>query len=148
MNTADATNPTTMTGGCLCGAVRYRVTATPAQFYFCHCSQCRKITGSAFAANVLCPDGELEWLQGEGHVRRFDLPGRAFTKVFCEQCGSGLPWRGASGSGLYMPAGSLDADPPLAPGEHIFWAEHADWLAMYDDLPRTSGFPAGGANAG
>lgn len=86
-------NPSTFSGRCLCGAVQYSVTTEIEDFYFCHCEQCRKITGSAFASNILTKPVNVNWISGSENVKRFDYPGlRTFTKVFCSNCGSGLPF--------------------------------------------------------
>ena len=52
------------TGGCLCGAIRYEVTAEPIRTFCCHCDSCRKATGSAFATNVFIKEADLKILQG------------------------------------------------------------------------------------
>lgn len=76
-------NPSTFSGRCLCGAVQYSVTTEIEDFYFCHCEQCRKITGSAFASNILTKPVNVNWISGSENVKRFDYPGlRTFTKVF------------------------------------------------------------------
>ena len=73
-----------LTGSCLCKRVKYSVAAELQQFYFCHCEQCRKVTGSAFASNIQAAPAEVKWLTGAEYVKRFDYPGdRLFTKVFC-----------------------------------------------------------------
>jgi hypothetical protein len=97
-----------LTGSCLCKRVKYSVAAELQQFYFCHCEQCRKVTGSAFASNILAAPAEVKWLSGAEYVKRFDYPGdRLFTKVFCSECGSGLPFLNKGGKKLFIPAGSL-----------------------------------------
>ena len=82
-------NQQLLTGSCLCKRVKYSVAAELQQFYFCHCEQCRKVTGSAFASNIQAAPAEVKWLSGAEYVKRFDYPGdRLFTKVFCSECGS------------------------------------------------------------
>jgi hypothetical protein len=119
---------TELHGSCLCTRVRFAVQAELDHFYFCHCAQCRKITGSAFAANILAKPAAVTWLSGSELVRRFDYPGeRAFTKVFCSNCGSGLPFLNEHGTTLFIPAGSLDSLPPISPERNIFWEDRAVW---------------------
>src|SRR5262245_15819166 len=77
-----------LTGSCLCKRVKYSVAAELQQFFLCHCEQCRKVTGSAFASNIQAAPAEVKWLAGAEYVKRFDYPGdRLFTKVFCSDCG-------------------------------------------------------------
>jgi hypothetical protein len=71
-----------LTGSCLCNRVKYSVAAELQRFYLCHCEQCRKVTGSAFASNIQSAPAEVKWLSGAEYVKRFDYPGdRFFTKV-------------------------------------------------------------------
>jgi hypothetical protein len=132
---------TTLKGSCLCGSVRYSVSTNLDSFYFCHCAQCRKVTGSAFAANILAQPADVEWLCEPTLVRRFDHPSRAFTKVFCTICGSGLPFLNKDKTALYIPAGSLDETPPIKPAENIFWADRADWYEAGVSSPCCDAFP-------
>lgn len=129
-------------GSCLCKAVRYEIEARPKKFYFCHCEQCRKLTGSAHAANILTEATPVRWLRGEDRIKRYDAPaGREFTHVFCRECGSGLPFENVSGRTLFIPAGSLDMDPGLEVTRNIFWRESPDWYGTGLNAGRCSGFP-------
>lgn len=118
-----------LAGGCLCGAVKYQINQAPTEFYFCHCKQCQKVTGSSFAANMIAKPEDIEWLLGEDILTHFEHPSRAFSKTFCSRCGSGLPHVNKSGTSLVIPAGSLDQAPPISPQANIFVAEQAIWLA-------------------
>ena len=123
-------------GSCLCGAVRYEVRLPFRDFVNCHCSRCRKATGSAYAANALVDPDALRWLAGEEKVRRFDLPAaRSFATAVCGDCGSPVPHATRSGSTVIVPAGSLDVDPGTAPSRHVHWSSRAAWLEWAADLP-------------
>jgi hypothetical protein len=83
---------TTLKGSCLCGAVKYEATGEPARFYHCHCSRCRKATGTGHATNLFLQPGLLKWMCGEEQVRSFKVPeAKRFTNFFCANCGSRLP---------------------------------------------------------
>ena len=130
-----------LSGSCLCGKVKYSVTTDIKDFYFCHCEQCRKITGSAFAANILTSPATVNWFSGFEWVKRFDYPGeRIFTKVFCTNCGSGLPFLNKIGDALVIPAGSLDYAPNIKPNNNIFWADKASWYEAGITAPICAGF--------
>lgn len=129
-------------GRCLCQQVTYVIRGHLGIFQYCHCSRCRKFTGSAFAANLLVAPQDFQWLSGEAHVGRYELAeAKHFATAFCKQCGSSLPWLGKSGKAVVVPAGSLDDDPGIRPSQNIFWGSHAEWfvepgtLPQYDELP-------------
>ncbi|MCG8489799.1 MAG: GFA family protein [Chromatiales bacterium] len=130
------------TGRCLCGAVSYQIKGNLGIFQYCHCSRCRKFTGSAFAANLLVSPKQFEWLSGEELVGRYELTeAKHFATGFCKQCGSSLPWRSQSGKAVVVPAGTLDEDPGIRPSQNVFSTSGADWyeephkLPHYDTLP-------------
>ena len=129
-------------GSCLCGAVKYRFHGPEYVFQYCHCSRCRKFTGSAHAANIIINPNNFEWLEGEDQVGRFELPeAKHFATCFCKRCGSSLPWKAQSGASVVIPAGTLDDDPGIRPVQNIYWNSRAPWreavesLPQYDELP-------------
>ena len=129
-------------GSCLCGKVHFEIDSRVRRFYFCHCEQCRKLTGSAHAANLLSQPAEIRWLQGEKNVRRYDdANGRQFSHVFCVECGSALPFLNLSATALIIPAGSLDSPVDMEVTHNIFWGEAADWYEAGLQAPRCSAFP-------
>ena len=129
-------------GSCLCGSVKYSISSELDSFYFCHCKQCRKITGSAFAANILVKPVQIEWHEGVQKLRRFDCPGtKSYTKVFCTECGSGLPFLNESGETIFIPAGSLDENPGISPELNIFWSDRAEWFEHGVSSPTCEAFP-------
>jgi hypothetical protein len=115
-------------GSCLCERVRYRVTGPFEVFHLCHCSQCRRSTGSAHAANIFTSEDRLEWLAGEELVKRYtpDKPG-VISKCFCSHCGSLVPYTSLKSGKLIIPAGSLNEAPGILPEDNIFWRDRADW---------------------
>lgn len=127
-------------GSCLCGAVTFEVTGYFSGFFLCHCSRCRKVTGSAHGANLFSKDATLAWLSGEDSVRAFNLPGTRFVKTFCATCSAALPTKGDGW--MLVPAGSLDCDVGMKPAAHVFTASRADWdhelgsVPSFAELPR------------
>ena len=115
-------------GNCLCGRVTFKVNDEFSMFHLCHCTQCQKITGSAFASNIFTRPDNIEWVKGIELAVRYDDPERHFTKVFCSKCGSGLPFLTQSGKYIIVPAGSLSEQPEIRPQDNIFWSEHIAWL--------------------
>lgn len=133
---------TSHAGSCLCGAVRYAVHGGFERFYLCHCSHCRKGSGSAHAANLFSSKARLEWLAGEDRVRGYALPGTRHQRAFCTQCGSALPSLQMGGQLLAVPAGSLDSTFPQRPDAHLFTASKADWDEALETVPRMAALPS------
>ena len=117
-----------ISGACLCGQVQYRVKGPFDAFHLCHCSQCRRSTGSAHAANIFTSVERLEWIAGEDQVKRYtpEQPD-VISKCFCTNCGSLVPYTSLKSGKLIIPAGSLNESPGIAPDDNIFWHDRADW---------------------
>ncbi|WP_050757135.1 GFA family protein [Cyanobium sp. PCC 7001] len=131
-----------LSGSCLCGKVKFFIAAELEEFYFCHCQQCRKLSGTAFASNILAKPSPIVWRSGSELIRRFDYPGeRSFTRVFCGNCGSALPFLNKRMSSLIIPAGSLDSEVSILPDKNIFWDDKAPWLDAGTAAQRFIGFP-------
>lgn len=124
-------------GSCLCGKVSFEVSGPFAAFHWCHCSRCRKDTGSAHASNLFAKPESIRWLNGEDMVRRFDLPeAERFAKAFCARCGSPVPYVNRSGTHLIVPAGTLDVEPGIDPQDNIHWGSRASWYEPGIKAPR------------
>lgn len=129
----------TLSGGCLCGAVRYEVTGAPLRFVHCHCERCRRATGTGHATNLILKAGGVRWQGGES-LRRFKLPeAERFSTAFCTNCGGQLPRE--IGEIVVVPAGSVDELPDLQPEGRIFWASRAEWSCPAGDLPHYTEYP-------
>jgi len=133
---------TTLNGSCLCGAVKYEASGEPKRFYHCHCSRCRKATGTGHASNMFLQPGTLKWLSGDEQIRAFKVPeAQRFTSTFCATCGGRLP-RQAQGTDIVMiPAGSLDGEAPIQPQARIFYGSRANWSCGGDGLPVFEAYP-------
>ena len=127
-------------GSCLCGAVRFEVEGDFERFYLCHCTHCRKDTGSAHAANLFSTTARLHWLAGQAQAVLFRLPGTRHARCFCAVCGSALPH--ATGRLLVVPAGALDGAFDAVPDAHLFVASKAAWEHDLERLPVFDAFPS------
>lgn len=122
-------------GSCLCGRVRYEVDDPGIVINCCHCSMCRKASGTAFGTFLHTTLARFRWLAGEDLVKVFEAtPGN--PRAFCAECGSRLPSIEAADDHVILPVGGLDDDPGLRPAVHIFVASRAPWHAVTDDLPK------------
>ena len=135
-------NEITLTGSCLCGAVKYEVTGEAKRFYHCHCSRCRKATGTGHASNIFLQPAELRWLSGQEHIRAFKIPeALRFTNQFCDICGGRLPRQPQASDTVVLPAGSLDGEAPLRPQARIFTGSRASWSCAGDEVAAYEGSP-------
>jgi len=127
----------TLTGGCLCGAVRYEVDQDPVWAHSCHCSRCRRITGSAFAANLFVPLDSLRYTRGRDDLETYRPPeAERFITVFCRRCGSTLPFRNPARGLSGIPMGSLDDDPHFGLKAQIWVDSRAPWFEIDPSLPQ------------
>ena len=125
-----------ITGRCYCGAVTIRG-AAPQTVAYCHCSDCRRVTGAPVAAFAAFAEGDLEIAPDEGRVVEVS-PG--VRRTFCGACGSPLTGRYDYLPGqVYVALGLLDQAGELAPGVHAHAESRLAWLHIEDDLPRAAG---------
>jgi hypothetical protein len=129
-----------ITGGCLCGGVRFEVLEPLGSMTYCHCTRCRRRTGTAASVQVRIAPGALRFVQGEDLVKGWDPPDDGFEKCFCSECGSALFSRNADGTIWSVRMGVLDEDPHLTPRHRQFVADAATWEPIPDDgVPRYPG---------
>jgi hypothetical protein len=131
-----------MKGSCFCGAVHYEISPPFKIFQYCHCSRCRKYTGSAFSPNLFVPPDQFQWLQGESLIGSYEPPEtKYFATCFCKQCGSTLPWTVKGGMNVVVPTGTLDEDPGIKPQRSVFWESRATWLTSDCELEKFEKLP-------
>ena len=126
-----------LSGGYLCGAVRFEITAPLSAAGYCHCTRCQRRTGAAASANARLAPGSLVFLAGEDRVRGWTPPD-GFEKRFCADCGSQLFNRDpADPSVVGVRLGTLDGDPGIRPQYRQHVATAAAWEPLPEDgLPR------------
>jgi hypothetical protein len=133
--------PDTAQGSCLCGEVAFEIDGTPATFWYCHCSRCRRQRSAAHAANVFLKADQFHWVRGESQVTQYKVPeARFFIAAFCRHCGGAAPRVAAQSGMAQVPAGTFDTDPGIRPQAHIFAASKASWFDICDDIAQ---FPEG-----
>ena len=127
-------------GSCLCGAVTYAANPPMHLMRACHCSRCRRRSGSSCFVGLACASSSLQILRGEALVRSWQLPASArYIARFCAECGSSVP--SVIGTNAFIPAGSLDSDPGVRIRCHIYFASRASWTCPDDDLPHFDELP-------
>ncbi len=126
-----------ITGGCLCGAVRFAYSGDPGPAAYCHCEDCRRCTGSAFNVSVALESARFEIVSGtaKGFTKRADS-GNELTRHFCAECGSPLYTSSPRHPDLiYLKAGALD-DPMLVQPAFQSWLGSAvPWSTIEPGLP-------------
>ena len=128
-----------LTGGCLCGGVRFEVTEPLRDAGYCHCTRCQRRTGTALSVSGGVVPGSLRVLSGEKLITDYRPPD-GFVKVFCRVCGSALWSRHPENPEVIaIRLGTFDGDPGVRPSWRQFVAYAVPWEALPDDgLPRFS----------
>lgn len=128
-------------GSCLCGGVQFEVEGDFDKFFLCHCSRCRKNTGSAHCANLFSSSATLNWVSGKELVKTYYLPETRHAKSFCTECGSAMPTEAAGGNMIVVPASCLDDDVTTKPTAHIFVDDKSNWEEAIGDTPNFKKLP-------
>jgi len=129
-----------ITGGCLCGGIRYEYDGDISELSMCHCSQCRKAQGSAYVAVSPVDAARFRLTSGRGLLREYRAtPDKA--RVFCVNCGSPLySARDDLPDVIRLRLGTVETPFTCANAYHIHVESRASWEVIADDLPR---YPAG-----
>jgi hypothetical protein len=122
-------------GGCLCGAVRFRVEVFNAGIFKCHCSKCRKSSGGASSAAALVEEQYFSWLQGIDGVRAYQSDS-GYTRRFCAECGAIVPQLLQEHRRYWVPVGLLDSDPGIPLKHHIHVNSKAAWEILDNQARR------------
>jgi hypothetical protein len=126
-----------LTGGCMCGRVRFEVSEPLASAYYCHCTRCQRRTGTAASISARVVPGTFQITSGADLLQAFEPPG-GFAKVFCSGCGSALFSRSPDDPDrISVRLGAFDTDPGIRPSYHQYVAYAAKWEPIPDDgLPQ------------
>ncbi|MFO1392079.1 MAG: GFA family protein [Agitococcus sp.] len=123
-------------GSCLCGGIHYQYDGEITEVALCHCQQCRKAQGSAFASNSPIESRLFTITQGKKLLQSYySSPSK--KRVFCGQCGSPLySQRDDLPEIIRLRLGTLDSPIDCQPNYHIYAANKAEWWTIKDDLPQ------------
>ena len=129
-----------MKGSCFCGDISFEIGIDKAAAYHCHCSICRKVTGSKFnTAFTVSADG-FKWTGKTDGIKMFQKNGEGFRNFFCSNCGCTVPNR-YQDIRFWVPAGLIDTENCIKVTQHIFVDSKADWDQINDDLSQFSTYP-------
>ena len=127
-------------GGCLCGALRYRCTSTPASSGYCHCRLCQRSTGAPVLAWFSI---DIDAFELQGAPARFASSDHG-ERLFCSTCGTQIAYRETAEPGtIDVNTATLDNPALVSPRLHIYCDSRIPWFDTGDDLPRYAGDESG-----
>lgn len=119
-------------GECNCGAVAFEISCDLSDVYVCHCSICRRSTGSNGIAVVVIDNNDFAWLRGENEISTWRKPDGDWRTWFCQVCGSVLPGINDE-SRMFVPAGLIsDGAESLEVVHHLWVGSKAPWHEIGD----------------
>lgn len=113
-------------GSCLCGGLKYEILASNGEIYQCHCSICRKATGSSANANLVVRRDDFRWSSEPESLEHYKVTD-TWTAAFCAVCGSKAPCIDSDNDIYYVPAGGLEDDARFQVVKHIYVGSKAKW---------------------
>ena len=131
-----------LAGGCHCTAVRYTCAETPESAFYCHCTDCQRLSGSPFSVEVMV---DRDALQVTGPLRAYAMrseTGDEVSRWHCAQCLSAIYLEARSDPRhVFVKVGSMDDASGVRPRMHIFARHLQPWLVLDDGLPRFDAYP-------
>ncbi len=129
-----------MKGSCLCGEVTFALKGEIPNLYQCHCSLCRKVSGSSSNSAMLIKSENFSWLAGQHRISSY-ARSSGFRSDFCSSCGSPLPNPLKNGNGYWIPVGLLEGTSALEIGAHLYVNSKAPWDIIGGTCPRFEEMP-------
>lgn len=123
-------------GGCLCGAVRYSLSAAPKWTALCHCESCRRAASAPVVAWMGFAPDQVTWTGVRASYKSSDIA----TRTFCPKCGSQMSFESTRWPGeVHLYGVSLDDPEAYVPELHCHTGEHLSWMGLDDGLPKFEG---------
>lgn len=134
-----------LAGGCLCGAIRYELSAEPAMVAACHCKNCQKQTGTAYSVIVGVPEDSVTLTNGTLKTyQHMGTSGMPVHRNFCGDCGSPIHSKAEAIAGiLFVKGGTLDDTSTIDIGAEIWCGAKSHWSELAAELPEFPGNPPG-----
>lgn len=123
-----------MRGSCLCGKCVFEVNGRISAVGKCHCSKCRKVSGTGSNAVLWARPENVVWISGGESIKEFERD--RWGNSFCGNCGSPLPRMDRNRTKWFVPAGLLDEDPHVGVRGHIWVSNKPSWEIIGDDAPQ------------
>ena len=132
---------TKLEGHCECKKVSFEIQQEIKYFSHCHCSQCRRSHGAAFASYIRAERSCFKYKSGEDSIKSY-ASSKNNKRIFCENCGSNVMFiDGRDPDGFYIAMGLINGEPDLPLAHHIFVGSKAPWHEINDDLRQHDGDP-------
>ncbi|MFI0472678.1 GFA family protein [Halomonas sp. HMF6819] len=131
-----------MTGECLCGEVKFEIDGKLPNLYQCHCSLCRKTTGSTANAATFVSEIDFRWVSEQASIRSFQRP-TGYRNDFCSLCGSSVPNKLRNTAMMWVPAGLLNEETSARVAVHLHfesapeWDQEAPYCQWLDKAPKS-----------
>jgi len=123
-----------ISGHCECGRIQFEANSEIKDFSHCHCSQCRRLHGAAYATFAGVPRDKFRYLTGENDTSTY-ASSETHDRIFCSVCGSNIMVAlDEEPDVFYLSMSALDGNPPRPPGYHIYVGSKAPWHDILDDL--------------
>lgn len=130
--TAASRKLASLTGRCLCGEIRYRLTPLAAEVDYCHCTMCQRWSGAPVSAWAQVPASQFRVTHGTATPYTSSKIG---IRYFCSTCGTSVFMTDETGVDVGIMLGTLDQPEALRPTAHGWWPRRLSWLTLTDDLP-------------
>lgn len=131
-----------ITGGCLCGAVRYEISTPPISGFNCHCRTCQKAIGAPYFAGLFVPASALTITGNYKEYATVAASGNTVYRAFCPECGTSLFGRNSTFTDIRTVAAATLDDPGIFQPKKDIWVTDAQpWDTMNPDLPKFNGNP-------
>ncbi len=129
-------------GGCLCGAVTYTIATEPEATVVCHCKDCQKYSGSAFATVIFVTKDQVQ-ITGELHgYESGTAAGNVITRTFCPNCGTHISENSTGFPEMtVLTAGTLDDPSWIRPTAQCFAGNKQPWAYLTDEIQKFDGMP-------
>lgn len=129
-------------GNCLCGEISFELSGELPPIYQCHCSLCRKVSGSSSNSALIVKSSSFKWCSGEHQIRSFSTSS-GFKSEFCCRCGSPVPNISSDGESYWVPAGLLSEPIDTKVSAHVHVNSRANWDVGFlnDGLPQFDTMP-------
>ncbi|NKB63497.1 MAG: aldehyde-activating protein [Gammaproteobacteria bacterium] len=119
----------------MCGSISFELVVNDGKIYQCHCSKCRKVSGSASNSAMVIDRSRFRWIGGESDIQQF-VQASGFQSWFCPTCGSPVPNLTSGDKSYWIPMGLVEGNVDARIVKHVFVESKANWEVIPDGIPK------------